>query len=264
MLEGGRCIAYGARALVEGGFQAIPKLTFPGGMLVGDCAGFMNSTKIKGTHTAMKSGMTAAEAIFDHFRRDSEEAEVTAYTGLLKDTWLWQELFRARNIRPSFQWGLVVGIGLSALDTYLWRGNAPYTLHLHHADHQTLHKAADCKRIIYAKPDGVITFDRLSSLAFANVSHEENQPSHLRLHDPALAINVNLAHYDAPETRYCPAGVYEIVAGEIVAGEIRSQPHLQINAANCLHCKTCDIKDPGQNITWVVPEGGGGPIYSNM
>ena len=259
LLEGGRRIAYGARALVEGGFQAIPKLAFPGGVLVGDCAGFMNITKIKGSHTAMKSGMTAAEAIFDHLRTESTDLEVTAYPNRLKHTWLWEELFRARNVRPAFQYGLMVGVGISAVDAYLWRGKAPYTLHLKHADHETLSKAADCRRIVYPKPDGVITFDRLSSLPFSNVSHEENQPAHLQLRDHTVPVKVNYALYDAPEQRYCPAGVYEIVTEAD-----GTHPRLQINAANCVHCKTCDIKDPTQNITWVVPEGGGGPNYPNM
>jgi electron-transferring-flavoprotein dehydrogenase len=259
LLEGGRRIAYGARALVEGGLQALPKLTFPGGMLIGDCAGFLNIAKIKGTHTAMKSGMVAAEAIAEAFRSESPESELVAYPNRIKESWVWDELFRVRNIRPSFQYGLPVAIAYSAIDTYLFRGKAPWTLHLHHADHQTLRKAAECKRIDYPKPDGVITFDRLSNLAFANVNHEENQPAHLQLRDHTVPVKLNLALYDAPEQRYCPAGVYEIIREAD-----GSQPRLQINAANCVHCKTCDIKDPTQNITWVVPEGGGGPNYSNM
>ncbi len=259
LLEGGRRVAYGARALVEGGFQAIPKLTFPGGMLVGDCAGTMNSSKIKGTHTAMKSGMTAAEAIFEHFRSESAESEVVAYADRLKHTWLWEELYLSRNIRPPFQHGLVVGVVHSAIDAFIWRGKAPYTLHLHHADHQTLKKACDAPRIDYPKPDGVITFDRLSNLAFANVNHEENQPVHLQLRDHTVPVKINYAAYEGPEARYCPAGVYEFITEAD-----GSRPRLQINAANCLHCKTCDIKDPMQNINWTVPEGGGGPNYPNM
>ncbi|MEI8393742.1 MAG: electron transfer flavoprotein-ubiquinone oxidoreductase [Rhodospirillaceae bacterium] len=259
LLEGGRRIAYGARCLVEGGIQALPKLTFPGGMLVGDCAGFLNVVKIKGSHTAMKSGMTAAEAIFDYLGADAAGNEVTAYPTRLKTTWLWEELHRARNIRPIFQCGLLPGVVYSALDAFIFRGKAPWTLHLHHQDHQTLRKANEAPRINYPKPDGVITFDRLSNLAFANVNHEENQPAHLQLRDHTIPVKVNLAQYDAPEQRYCPAGVYEIVREAD-----GSNPHLQINAANCVHCKTCDIKDPTQNITWVVPEGGGGPNYSNM
>ena len=259
LLEGGRRVAYGARALVEGGIQAMPRLTVPGGMLVGDCAGTMNITKIKGSHTAMKSGMTAAEALFEHLGSGAAGLELLSYPDRLKRNWLWEELRRARNVRPSFQYGLMVGVAASAVDAYLWRGRAPYTLHLHHGDHQTLRRAGAAKPIAYPKPDGVVTFDRLSSLAFANVSHEENQPPHLRLRDEAAPITVNHALYDAPEQRYCPAGVYEMVAGAEGGA-----PRLQISAANCLHCKTCDIKDPTQNITWVVPEGGGGPNYPNM
>ncbi len=259
LLEGGRRIAYGARALIEGGIQALPKLTFPGGMLVGDCAGTMNISKIKGTHTAMKSGMTAAEAIFDHFRTEAVETEIVAYANRLKHTWLWQELQIARNIRPAFQWGLVAGIAHSAIDAFIWRGKAPYTLHLQHHDHQTLKNAVDSKPIAYPKPDGVITFDRLSNLAFSSVNHEENQPAHLQLRDHTVPVKINYAVYDGPEARYCPAGVYEFFTEAD-----GSRPRLQINAANCVHCKTCDIKDPMQNINWTVPEGGGGPNYPNM
>ena len=259
LLEGGRRVAYGARALVEGGIQAMPKLTFPGGMLVGDAAGTMNISKIKGSHTAMKSGMTAAEAIFDHFRTEAVEPEIVAYANRLRHTWLWEELVKARNIRPAFQWGLMVGVCHSAVDAYVWRGKAPYTLHLQHSDHQTLKKAVDCQRIAYPKPDGVITFDRLSNLAFSSVNHEENQPAHLQLRDHTIPVKINYAVYDGPETRYCPAGVYEFVTESD-----GSRPRLQINAANCVHCKTCDIKDPMQNINWTVPEGGGGPNYPNM
>ncbi|MEI6559300.1 MAG: electron transfer flavoprotein-ubiquinone oxidoreductase [Rhodospirillaceae bacterium] len=259
LLEGGRRIAYGARALVEGGLQAVPKLTFPGGMLVGDGAGTMNSSKIKGTHTAMKSGMTAAEALYDHFHTEASEPEVVAYANRLKHTWMWDELHRSRNLRPPFQYGLVAGVVHSAVDAYLWRGKAPYTLHLHHADHQTLKKACDAPRIVYPKPDGVISFDRLSNLAFSNVNHEENQPAHLLLRDHMVPVKINYAVYEGPESRYCPAGVYEFITEAD-----GSRPRLQINAANCVHCKTCDIKDPMQNITWTVPEGGGGPNYPNM
>jgi electron-transferring-flavoprotein dehydrogenase len=255
--EGGRRIAYGARALSEGGLQSLPKLTFPGGMLVGDTAGFLNVPKIKGTHTAMKSGMTAAEALFDHLKADGGP-EVLGYPERLRRTWLWDELHRARNIRPSFRWGLFGGIAYSALDTYLLRGKAPWTLG-HHPDHAQLRKAADCTPIDYPKPDGKVSFDRLSSVFISNTNHEENQRVHLQLKDAAVPIGVNLALYDAPEQRYCPAGVYEIVRD--ASG---TNPRLQINAQNCVHCKTCDIKDPTQNIDWVVPEGGGGPNYPNM
>jgi electron-transferring-flavoprotein dehydrogenase len=261
----GRRVAYGARAISEGGLQSLPKLTFPGGLLIGDTAGFLNVPKIKGSHTAMKSGMTAAESLYRHMVSDTagsetisseKTAEVTDYSERLSRTWLWDELHRVRNIRPSFRWGLWGGITYSALDTYLFRGKAPWTMH-HHADHEQLRKASQSSRIDYPKPDGELTFDRLSSVFISNTNHEENQVSHLQLNDASVPISINLAQYDAPEQRYCPAGVYEIVTEE--AG-----PRLQINAQNCVHCKTCDIKDPTQNINWVPPEGGGGPNYPNM
>jgi electron-transferring-flavoprotein dehydrogenase len=255
--EGGRRIAYGARAINEGGFQSLPKLTFPGGLLIGDTAGFLNVPKIKGTHTAMKSGMTAAEALFDALA-DERALEVTAYPERLKQTWLWDELYRVRNIRPSFRWGLWGGMAYSALDTYVLRGKAPWTLR-NHADHKALRPAAEFRAIAYPKPDGKLTFDRLSSVFISNTNHEENQPSHLQLKDPSIPVKVNLATYDAPEQRYCPASVYEIVRDAD-----GTNPRLQINAQNCVHCKTCDIKDPLQNIHWVVPQGGGGPNYPNM
>jgi electron-transferring-flavoprotein dehydrogenase len=252
--EGGRRVAYGARALNEGGFQSIPRLDLPGGALIGDAAGFVNVPKIKGSHTAMKSGMVAAETMF---RRLSGEpgAEVRR---ALQESWVWEELRRVRNIRPSFRWGLWAGLAYSALDTYVFRGNAPWTFH-HHPDHLELVKASDARRIDYPRPDGKITFDKLSSVFISNTNHEEDQPSHLRLRDPKKAISVNYRLYESPEQRYCPAGVYEIVKQD---GE--REPYLQINAQNCVHCKTCDIKDPEQNIDWVVPEGGGGPNYPNM
>ena len=255
--EGGRRIAYGARAISEGGLQSLPKLTFPGGLLVGDTAGFLNVPKIKGTHTAMKSGMTAAEAIFDALRDDSSPCEATDYRSRLEGTWLWDELHRVRNLRPSFRWGLWGGMFYSGLDTYLLRGKAPWTLH-HHADHAALRKASECPRIEYPKPDGEVSFDRNSSVFLSNTNHEEDQPGHLTLKDDSVPIAVNLTEFDAPEQRYCPAGVYEIVS------EDSGEPRLQINAQNCVHCKTCDIKDPTQNIHWVTPEGGGGPNYPNM
>ncbi len=254
---GGKRISYGARALSEGGLQSIPSLTFPGGALIGDCAGFLNVPKIKGTHTAMKSGMSAAEAAFDALRSGSG-AELSDYPRRLKQSWVWDELCRVRNIRPAFRWGLYPAFAYAALDTYVLRGHAPWTLH-HHPDHSALKKAAQCRPINYPKYDGEVTFDKLSSVYLSNTSHEENQPAHLQLKDPAVAIEVNLKQYDAPEQRYCPAGVYEIVRDDN-----GSNPRLQINAANCVHCKTCDIKDPTQNINWVVPEGGGGPNYPNM
>ena len=258
IFEGGRRISYGARALSEGGLQSIPKLTFPGGMLIGDTAGFLNVPKIKGTHTAMKSGMTAAEACVDHLVATDATAEATDYPERLRRTWLWSELASVRNIRPAFRWGLYGGIAYSALDTYLLRGKAPWTLH-HHADHEQLRLAAQSPRIDYPKPDGKVSFDKLSSVFVSNTNHEEDQRIHLTLKDASVPIAFNLARYDAPEQRYCPAGVYEIVRDGANA-----EPRLQINAQNCVHCKTCDIKDPTQNIRWVVPEGGGGPNYPNM
>ena len=255
--EGGRRIAYGARALNEGGFQSIPKLIFPGGALVGAAAGFMNVPKIKGTHTAMKSGMTAAEAAFAAVR-EGASGELEDYPRRLKASWLWDELAVVRNIRPSFRWGFFAGLAYAAVDTFVLRGRAPWTFH-HHEDHTRLKKASECPRIAYPKPDGVLTFDKLSSVYVSSTNHEENQPCHLQIGDPEVPIRVNLALYDAPEQRYCPAGVYEIVTDEGGAN-----PRLQINAQNCVHCKTCDIKDPTQNINWVSPEGGGGPNYPNM
>ena len=259
IFEGGRRIAYGARAINEGGFQSIPKLSFPGGCLIGCTAGFVNVPKIKGTHTAMKSGMTAAEAIFPRLKAgDAAGAEIAAYPEALKKTWLWDELHQVRNIRPSFHKGMWLGLAYSAIDTYLFRGKAPWTFH-HKADNLSLKKAAEAPKIAYPKPDNAVTFDRLSSVFLSATNHEENQPAHLTLKNKEVPISTNLALYDAPEQRYCPAGVYEIVR-ESDGGN----PRLQINAQNCVHCKTCDIKDPTQNIHWVVPEGGGGPNYPNM
>jgi electron-transferring-flavoprotein dehydrogenase len=255
--DNARRVCYGARAITEGGFQSLPRLSFPGGLLIGDAAGTLNVPKIKGSHTAMKSGMTAAEALFEHLRTGGG-AEVVGYPERLRHTWLWDELYRVRNIRPAFRWGLLPALAYSALDTYILRGKAPWTLR-QHADHTQLKTAQECQPIAYPKPDGKLTFDRLSSVFISNTNHEEDQVPHLQLKDPSVAINVNLELYDAPEQRYCPAAVYEIVRD--AAG---GNPRLQINAQNCVHCKTCDIKDPTQNINWVVPEGGGGPNYPNM
>ena len=262
-LEGGRRISYGARAINEGGFQSSPKLTFPGGMLVGCGAGFLNVPKIKGSHNAIKSGMTAAETIFDSLTENVEWAdytteELTGYSDRIKDTWMWQELYQVRNIRPAFGLGLWGGMAYAAIDTYLLRGKAPWTFH-HHSDHESLGLAAHYPKIDYPKPDGKFSFDRLSSVFLSSTNHEENQPAHLTLRNQSVPISYNLAYYDAPEQRYCPAGVYEIIRDD--EGE---NARLQINAQNCVHCKTCDIKDPSQNINWVVPEGGGGPNYPNM
>ncbi len=252
---GARRISYGARAISEGGIQSLPKLTFGGGTLIGDTAGFLNVPKIKGTHTAMKSGMLAAESIFSQYATDQTFSSED-YLDRIKKSWLWPELFSVRNIRPAFRWGFWAGMLYSAIDTYLLRGRAPWTLE-HHADHSQLIPAQQAKPIEYPKPDGVLTFDRLSSVFISNTNHEENQRCHLQLKNPDQAINVNLAQFNSPESRYCPAGVYEIV-------DEANGPRLQINAQNCVHCKTCDIKDPTQNINWVPPEGGGGPNYPNM
>ena len=258
VFEGGRRVSYGARALNEGGFQSIPKLTFPGGCLVGCTAGFLNVPKIKGTHTSMKSGMLAAEAVFDAVTCDEAVSEPVSYGEKIEKSWLWDELYRVRNIRPGFARGLWMGMAYAGLDTYIFRGKAPWTFH-HHEDHTALKPAAHMPKIDYPKPDGVVSFDRNSSVYLSGTNHEENQPAHLTLKDASVPIEHNLAIYDAPEQRYCPAGVYEIVREED-----GTNPRLQINAQNCVHCKTCDIKDPTQNITWVTPEGGGGPAYPNM
>ena len=252
--EGGRRISYGARAISEGGLQSIPTLIFPGGALIGDSAGFLNVPKIKGTHTAMKSGMVAAEAVAEALTHDAP-ALLTAYPEALRESWVWEELERVRNLRPAFaKWGTYGGVLYSAIDTFLFRGKAPWTLHHPHADHETLVNKNAAQPIVYPKPDGKLTFDRLSSVFISNTNHAENQPSHLQMLDPAKAIDINFNQYDSPETRYCPAGVYEIE-------EMEGKPRLRINAQNCVHCKTCDIKDPTQNINWVTPEGSGGPTY---
>ncbi len=258
VFEGGRRVSYGARALNEGGFQSVPKLTFPGGCLVGCTAGFLNVPKIKGTHTAMKSGMTAAEAIFEALETMGPGHEPVSYSDRLKQSWLWPELYKVRNIRPGFGKGLWLGLAYAAIDTYLFHGRAPWTLKNHH-DYKALKKASEAPKISYPKPDNVVSFDRNSSVYLSGTNHEENQPAHLTLKDTSIPISHNLALYDAPEQRYCPAGVYEVVKGED-----DDDARLQINAQNCVHCKTCDIKDPTQNIVWVTPEGGGGPNYPNM
>ncbi|STX42857.1 electron transferring flavoprotein dehydrogenase [Legionella donaldsonii] len=257
LLKDGERISYGARALNEGGWQAMPKLSFPGGALIGDAASFLNVPKIKGIHTSMQSGMLAAEACFELLKNEqTSQAELSAYPEKVKQSWLAEELYKVRNIRPGFRYGLWIGLFNAAFETYVSHGKSPWTLK-NHADYSTLLPAAKAKKIEYPKPDGVLTFDRLSSVYLSNTYHEENQPCHLKLRDPKLAIEVNYRQYNSPETRYCPAAVYEIVEEE--AG-----PRLQINAQNCIHCKTCDIKDPRQNILWCAPEGGGGPNYVSM
>jgi electron-transferring-flavoprotein dehydrogenase len=262
LFETGKRISYGARAISEGGLQSIPKLTFPGGLLIGDSAGFLNVPKIKGTHTAMKSAMLAAEAVFELLPVEYDEEnpgaalEATSYPQKLKQSWLWQELHKVRNIRPGFRKGLWLGLINAALESFLFRGKAPWTMG-HHADHEQTGHKNDHPKIDYPKPDGVVSFDRASSVYLSGTYHDDNQPAHLRLRDDNVPIVLNLEKYDAPEQRYCPAGVYEII-------ELDGKPALQINAQNCVHCKTCDIKDPSQNIHWTVPEGGGGPAYPNM
>jgi electron-transferring-flavoprotein dehydrogenase len=256
-LEGGRRIAYGARAIAAGGLQALPKLIFPGGALIGDDAGFLNASRIKGSHTAIKSGMLAAETVAEAIAAGRQRDELTDYPRRFRESWLYQELHKARNFKPWMSKGLWWGSLMFGIDQQLLGGKAPWTLRLT-ADHDKLDRAADCQPINYPKPDGQLTFDRLSSVFLSNTNHEENQPCHLQLKNADVPIRINLALYDAPEQRYCPAGVYEIVRSESGA------PRLQINAQNCVHCKTCDIKDPTQNIVWVTPQGGEGPIYASM
>ena len=258
-LEGGKRIAYGARALTAGGLQSLPKTTFPGGVLVGDDAGFLNAARIKGSHCAIKTGALAAEACFEALSGSRRRDELVAYPEAFRQSWLYEELHRARNFKPWMSKGLWLGSLMFGIDQLLLRGKAPWTLRHTTPDHAKLRPAAEFAPIAYPKPDGVITFDRLSSVFLSATNHEEDQPCHLQLKDPAVAITVNLATYDAPEQRYCPAGVYEILRDED-----GRNARLQINAQNCVHCKTCDIKDPTQNINWVVPQGGEGPTYPNM
>jgi electron-transferring-flavoprotein dehydrogenase len=258
-LEGGKRLCYGARAISAGGLQSLPKTVFPGGCLIGDDAGFLNASRIKGSHAAIKSGMLAAEAAFEAIKAGRAGDELSAYPAAFRASWLHDELHRARNFKPWMSKGLYTGTLMVGIDQVLFGGKAPWTLHHDHADNETLVKKSEASPIQYPKPDGVITFDRLSSVFISNTNHNEDQPAHLTLKDPAVPIAVNLELYDAPEQRYCPAGVYEIVREAD-----GSKPRLQINAQNCVHCKTCDIKDPQQNIVWVAPEGGGGPNYPNM
>jgi len=257
--EGGKRVAYGARAISAGGLQSLPEFVFPGGCLIGDDAGFLNASRIKGSHCAIKTGMLAAEAAFDALGAGRAHDALEAYPQAFRASWLYDELHRARNFKPWMAKGLVVGSLMFGIDQVVLRGKAPWTLQHAHADHETLLDKSAAQPIQYPKPDGVLSYDRLTSVSFSNTNHGEDQPVHLRLKDPAVPIAVNLARYDAPEQRYCPAGVYEIMRDDDGAN-----PRLQINAQNCVHCKTCDIKDPTQNIVWVVPEGGGGPNYPNM
>lgn len=259
-LEGGKRVSYGARAICKGGLNSLPKMVFKGGALIGCDLGTLNFAKIKGSHTAMKSGMLAAEAVADRLFAESEGGDdLTAYVDSFKNSWLYEELFASRNFGPAIhKYGAIIGGGFNWLDQNIFAGKLPFTLHDTKPDYACLKLAADCKKIDYPKPDGKISFDKLSSVFISGTNHEEEQPCHLKLTDPSIPISKNLPLYDEPAQRYCPAGVYEVVTQE--DGEKR----FQINAQNCVHCKTCDIKDPAQNITWVSPEGAGGPTYPNM
>ena len=259
LLEGGRRVSYGARAINEGGYQSIPKLAFPGGALIGCSAGFVNVPRIKGTHTAMKSGMLAAEAAFEAITAGRRGDELSAYEPALRNGWVGEELRKVRNAEPAVaKFGATIGTIVAGADLWMrhLKIGLPFTMD-HHPDHTTLWRRDIAPKIDYPKPDGVISFDKLSSVFISNTNHEEDQPVHLQLKDPSIPTRVNLPEYDGPEQRYCPAGVYEYVVEN-------GAPRLQINAQNCVHCKTCDIKDPCQNINWVTPEGGGGPNYPNM
>jgi len=256
ILKGGKRIAFGARALIEGGLQSLPTMYMPGGLLVGCDAGTLNMPKIKGSHTAMKSGMIAAETINEFL---SDNKSLSGYAEKFKQSWVYQELYKARNVKPSFNWGLIPGIIFTGIDQLLFRGHLPFTLKHSHADHETLSPANEIKKIDYPKYDDVLSFDKTSSVYLTGTNHEENQPIHLQLKDTNLPVNYTLGKYDEPAQRYCPVGVYEIQRDKDDLN-----PQFVINAQNCIHCKTCDIKEPTQNITWVTPEGGGGPSYANM
>jgi electron-transferring-flavoprotein dehydrogenase len=254
--ERGKRVCYGARAITAGGLQSLPKLAFPGGALIGDNAGFLNASRIKGSHCAIKSGMLAAEAACEALKAGRAGDELSAYPQAFKQSWLYEELYKARNFKPWMSKGLYTGTLMVGIDQVVFRGKAPWTLHHKGPDHAQTRPAREFSPIAYPKPDGALTFDRLSSVFVSNTNHSEDQPIHLRLKDPRLPLR-NLEEYAGPEQRYCPAAVYEFV-------DLDTQPRLQINAQNCVHCKTCDIKDPLQNIVWVAPEGGGGPNYPNM
>jgi electron-transferring-flavoprotein dehydrogenase len=256
--EGGKRIAYGARAITAGGLQSLPKLTVPGGALIGCDAGFLNMSRIKGSHAAIKTGMLAAQAAFDAIGAERAQDELTSFQSSFEQSWLYEELHKARNVKPWLSKGLYLGTLMAGIDQVIFRGKAPWTLRHDKADHEYLKPASECQPITYPKPDGKLTFDRLSSVFISNTNHAEHQPVHLTLKNASVPVSVNLAKYAGLEARYCPAGVYEFMKTD--AGEDR----LQINSQNCVHCKTCDIKDPTQNIVWVVPEGGGGPNYPNM
>ena len=254
-LENGKRISYGARALIEGGLQSLPRMYMPGGLLIGCDAGTLNMPKIKGSHTAMKSGILAAETIVDFIQKNKP---LSNFETKLKQSWLYQELYKARNVKPSFSWGLIPAILFTGIDQILFRGYLPFTLKHHHADHETLLTSKNSKKIEYPKYDEKLTFDKTSSIYLTGTNHEDDQPVHLQLKDKNLPINFTLKEYDEPAQRYCPAGVYDVDQSD------EQNPKFVINAQNCIHCKTCDIKEPSQNITWVAPEGGGGPNYANM
>ncbi|WP_427915466.1 4Fe-4S dicluster domain-containing protein [Ramlibacter sp. MMS24-I3-19] len=258
--KGAKRLGYGARALTVGGLLSLPKTVFPGGVLVGDDAGYLNASRIKGSHAAIKTGMLAAEAAFAALGANRQHDELKAYPEAFEKSWLHTELHKARNFKQWFKKGRTVATMMTGVEQFLLGGNVPWTLHRKKPDHLSLKPASQCKPIAYPKPDGKLTFDRLSSVFISNTNHEENQPAHLTLKDPTVPTRINLPEFAGPEQRYCPAGVYEFVADDSVQGGER----LQINAQNCVHCKTCDIKDPTQNIVWVTPEGGGGPNYTNM
>ena len=256
ILKSGKRIAYGARALIEGGLQSLPKMHMPGALLIGCDAGTLNMPKIKGSHTAMKSGIIAAETIHEFF---SKNIPLSSYENKFNLSWIYKELYCARNVKPSFNWGLIPAIIFTGIDQIIFRGKLPFTLKHSHADHDTLQKAKDMKKIDYPKYDGLLSFDKASSVNLTGTNHEENQPVHLMLKDKSLPITYTLEEYDEPAQRYCPAGVYEIQRDKE-----ELNPQFVINAQNCIHCKTCDIKEPSQNITWITPEGAGGPNYANM
>ncbi|AZT83951.1 electron transfer flavoprotein-ubiquinone oxidoreductase [Marinobacter sp. NP-4(2019)] len=259
-LEGGKRVSYGARAITKGGFNSLPKMSFPGGLLLGCDAGTLNFSKIKGSHTAMKSGLLGAEAVFEALKEGKSGEEITSFADRFKDSWLYKELYDERNFGPAMhKFGNVIGGGIAFFEQNILRRSLPFTLHDTIPDYATLKPASECKKIDYPKPDNTLTFDKLSSVFISNTNHEEDQPVHLKLTDPDLPIRDNLPKYDEPAQRYCPAGVYEVVEADDGSGK-----KFQINAQNCVHCKTCDIKDPAQNINWVTPEGGGGPNYPNM
>jgi electron-transferring-flavoprotein dehydrogenase len=257
-LKPAKRLAYGARAITAGGLMSLPKTVFVGGALVGCDAGFLNVSRIKGSHTAMKSGMLAAEAAYDAITSGRSHDELSAYPQAFEKSWLYQELNKSRNFKAWFKYGLMVGTVMNGFEQFGLKGNMPWTIRRDKPDHAYLKPAAQCKPIDYPKPDGKLTFDRLSSVFISNVNHEENQPAHLTLRDTSVPVAINLKEYAGPEARYCPAGVYEFVKND------DGSDRLQINASNCVHCKTCDIKDPTQNIVWVTPEGGGGPNYAGM